>query len=52
MRQTQRKERNKSIRAEFKKMVRRGMALWEAKDLLARKYGMCSQTIHRIVKNS
>lgn len=52
MRQKQRKERNKSIKSEFRIMLRRGAQIWEAKEILAAKYGMCSQSIHRIVKNS
>ena len=51
MRQTQRKERDKIIKSEYREMVRRGSPIWEAKEHLAVKYGMCSQSIHRIVKN-
>lgn len=51
MRQTQRKERDKVIKSEYREMVRRGSPIWEAKEQLATKYGMCSQSIHRIVKN-
>ena len=51
MRQTQRKERDKIIKSEYRGMVRRGSPIWEAKEHLAVKYRMCSQSIHRIVKN-
>lgn len=51
MRQTQRKERDKIIKSEYREMVRRGSPIWEAKEHLAVKYEMCSQSIHRIVKN-
>nr|DAK66593.1 MAG TPA: Middle operon regulator, TRANSCRIPTION.2A [Bacteriophage sp.] len=51
MRQTQRKERDKVIKSEYREMVRCGSPIWETKEQLAAKYGMCSQSIHRIVNS-
>lgn len=45
MKQTQRKERDKIIKSEYREMVRRGPPIWEAKEQLAAKYEMCSQSI-------
>lgn len=49
MRQRQRRDRDRSICAEYARLLNEGVPVWEAKEMIAKRFRLCTMSVHRIL---